>query len=123
MLSIRDTLALVTGVLDLPIPLPWVDLHGEWSRDQPLWMRDSTGQHMSDHPAQSPGISLLFSIMASAALGRDPLPMPCSLPLHLMFGSIVFWLITLEAVYWGLGAAAQPPLCPVQSPALVLCFL
>ena len=112
--------------LDLPIPLLWVDLHGEWSQDQPLWMQDLTGQHTSDRPAQSPGILLLFSIVAPAALGRDPLPTPYSLPLHLTFGTIVFWLVTLEAVYWGLGSAAQPPLCPVRSPALldlVLCFL
>lgn len=104
--------------LDLPIPLQWMDLHGDCPRDRSLWTQDSTEQHMSDRRAQSPGVSLLFSIVAPAALGRDPLPMPCSLPLHLMFESIVFWLITLEAVYWVLGAAAQPPLCPVQSPAL-----
>lgn len=87
---------------------PVVDLHGEWSQDQPLWMQDLTGQHTSDRPAQSPGILCCSPSWPQQHWAGGPLPTPYSLPLHLTFGTIVFWLVTLEAVYWGLGS--QPSL-------------
>ena len=97
--------------------LPWEDLHGDRSWDWPPRMQDTTGQHMVHSMTQSPSSLLPFSTGTPAVLGRDPLPTPCSLSLPLGLRNIVFWQITLEAVSWGLGAAAQTRLCSMQSPA------
>lgn len=90
---------------------------GDGSWDRPPRMQDTTGQHLVHSVTQSPSSLLPFTIGTPAVLGRDLLPTPCSLSLPLVLRNTVFWQITLEAVSWGLGAAAQTPLCSVQSPA------